>query len=601
MQLIVTIKKHRFSIIIVLIVRDMKCKGLVDDTVTIGIGGEAGQGVGRSGMLLGKALTRSGFYAYGNIEYPSLIRGGHNYYTLRTSSRKVTSILEKPDLVVALDKETILIHQNEVNAGGGIIYDEEAKIDKSVFTRTDIEYYKIPMTSVVKELEGPDIMRNTVALGAVTALIGLDPDILQDIVSETFKGRENIIKMNKEAIKRGWESAVEHDYGFNCSMESDSRVKRMWLTGNDAVALGAVAAGCKFYSAYPMTPASSLLHYLANHDVETDIATIQTESEIAAMCMVVGASYAGVRAMTGTSGGGFCLMTEAISMAAMTESPVVVMLGQRPGPSTGLATHSAQGDLLFAVYGAHGEFQRVILAPGDVDECFIFAGEAFNLAERFQIPVILLTDKNVLESHETVEKFKHEIKIDRGEIINKWNSDEEYERYSFTDHGVSTRAIPGTKNAIVLANSNEHVERGYSTSQLEPTRAMVDKRFRKVPYIKEATSKLQPIKVYGSDKPEITIVGWGSTKGPIFEAMTMLNEEGISSRLIQIRVMEPFPDGLEQYLEGNTILFENNRDTPLGTLIKLNTGYVFKNIGLRYDGRPFDPREVVFKIKEALK
>jgi 2-oxoglutarate ferredoxin oxidoreductase subunit alpha len=577
----------------------MKCTGLIGDSVTIGIGGEAGQGVGRSGMLLGKALMRAGFHVFGNIDYPSLIRGGHNYYTVRTSQRKVTSIMEKPDLVVALNKETISIHQNAINPGGGIIYDEKEKLEEE--TRTDIEYYPIPMTDIVKELGGPDIMRNTVALGAVTALVGLDSMHLKEIVSETFEGREKIIKMNMDAIDRGWERVIEFDYGFSCNMEGGDRPKRMWLTGNEAVALGAVAAGCKFYPAYPMTPASPVLHYFTGHDAETETAVIQTESEISAMCMAVGASYAGVRAMTSTSGGGFCLMTEALGMAAITENPVVVMLGQRPGPSTGLATYSAQSDLLFAVYGAHGEFQRIVLAPGDVEECFYMTIHAFNLAERFQIPVIILPDKNTIESHETVEKLSSESLIDRGKLIREWRSDEEYKRYKYVDDGVSPRAVPGTKNALVLANSNEHLERGFVTSKPPQTIAMVDKRFRKIPYIKKATGKLEPIRVYGSDNPNITLVGWGSTKGPILEAMGMLSDEGISVRFVQIRIMEPFPENLNQYLTGKTILFENNRSAELGTLIKLNSGYSFKHIGLRYDGRPFDPNEIVSKIKEVLR
>ncbi len=579
----------------------MKCTGLKDDTVTIGIGGEAGQGVGRSGMLLGKALMRSGFYAYGNIDYPSLIRGGHNYYTLRTSHRKVTSIQEKPDLVIALNKETILLHQENVNPGGCIVYDSNEKIGEGEFTRSDIEYYPVPLTEVVKELGGPDIMRNTVALGAVSALVGLDPDHLKNIVAETFEGREKVIKMNMDAISHGWETVIEFDYGFNCTMEVGERPKRMWLTGNEAIALGAVAAGCKFYPAYPMTPASPVLHYFTGHDTETDTAVIQTESEIAAICMTVGASFAGVRAMTSTSGGGFCLMTEGLSIAAMTENPIVVMLGQRPGPSTGLATYSAQGDLLFAVYGAHGEFQRVVLAPGDVSECYSLTKEAFNLADAFQIPVILLTDKDLIESHETVEKFNPETRIDRGKLLREWASDEEYKRYEITEDGVSPRAVPGTKNAIVLANSNEHFERGYGTSQSDATIAMVDKRFRKVPYIREAVEKLTPIKVYGSENPDITVFGWGSTKGPVLEAMGVLADEGVAVRFVQVRVMEPFPENLGEYLKGRTILFENNRSAELGTLIKLNTGYSFKNIGLRYDGRPFDPNEIVANIKEALR
>ncbi|TFH19102.1 2-oxoacid:acceptor oxidoreductase subunit alpha [Candidatus Bathyarchaeota archaeon] len=578
----------------------MKCTGLIDDTVTIGIGGEAGQGVGRSGMLLGKALMRAGFYAFGNIDYPSLIRGGHNYYSIRTSHRKVNSILDKPDLVVALNKETILLHQDNVNPGGGIIYDTKEKIEDKELTRTDIEYYSIPMTDVVKELGGPDIMRNTIALGAVSALIGLESDYLKDVVSETFEGKDKIIKMNQDAINSGWEHVIEFDYGFKCSMESGSSPERMWLTGNEAVALGAVSAGCKFYAAYPMTPASAVLHYYTGHDEVTDSVVIQTESEIAAICMTVGASYAGVRSMTATSGGGFCLMTEGLSLAAMTESPIVVMLGQRPGPSTGLATFSAQGDLLFAVYGAHGEFQRIVLAPGDTEECFYMTQDAFNLAERFQIPVILLTDKNLLESHETVPMFRVEQVIDRGKLLWEWDNDEEYNRYMLTEDGVSPRVVPGTKNALIFANSNEHTERGFTTSVSLPTIEMVDKRFRKVQHIKDAMTKREPIKVYGSSDPDITLVGWGSTKGPALDAMETLKKEGVSARFIQVRVMEPFPDNLSKYLKEKVILFENNRSAELGTLIKLNTGYVFKHIGLRYDGRPFDPNEIVAKIKEVL-
>ncbi|MCW4011729.1 MAG: 2-oxoacid:acceptor oxidoreductase subunit alpha [Candidatus Bathyarchaeota archaeon] len=578
----------------------MSCTGLIDETVTIGIGGEAGQGVGRSGMLLGKALMRAGFYAYGNIDYPSLIRGGHNYYTVRTSHRKVTSMLEKPDLVVALNKETILLHQDEVNSDGGIIYDAKADISEEEFTRTDISYYPVPLSEVVEELDGPDIMRNTVALGSVAALIGLDVDFLEEVIAETFEGKEKIIKMNHDAVRKGWEYVIEFDYGFSCNMEAGLRPERMWLTGNEAVALGAVAAGCNFYSAYPMTPASPVLHYFTGHDIETDSAVIQTESEIAAMCMVVGASYAGVRPMTSTSGGGFCLMTEALSMAALHESPVVVMLGQRPGPSTGLATYSAQGDLLFAVYGAHGEFQRIVLAPGDTEECFYMTRDAFNLADRFQIPVIVLTDKNVIESHETVEKFSTKQIIDRGKLLREWNQDEEYKRYKITEDGVSPRAVPGTRNALVLANSNEHIERGFSTSLASPTNAMVDKRFRKIPYIKEAVEKLEPVKVFGSERPDITIVGWGSTKGPVLEALNMLEDEGVSARFVQIRYLEPFPEDVGKYLKGVTVLFENNRSAELGTLIKLNMGYEFKHVGLRYDGRPFDPNEIVVKVREVL-
>lgn len=578
----------------------MRCSGLVDDTVTVRIGGEAGQGISRSGMLLGKSMMRGGFYAYGAIDYPSLIRGGHNFYTVRASTRKVHSLSGGPDLVIALNKASLLKHQESVNPGGGIIYDEKDEISEEDLNRDDLTYYPVPMSEIVEELGGPKIMRNTVALGAAAALVGLNADILKEILAETFVGKDKIISMNIEAVQKGWETVIEFDYGFQCRLEDGARPERMWLTGNEAVALGAHAAGCNFYAAYPMTPASAVLHYYAGHDEETDSVVIQTESEISAMCMTVGASYAGVRAMTSTSGGGFCLMTEALSMAAIQENPVVIMLGQRPGPSTGLATYSAQSDLLFAIYGAHGEFQRIVLAPGDVDECFYLTAEAFNLAERFQIPVIVLTDKEIIESHETVKKFDaSKVDIVRGYLLREWNG-EEYLRYKDTEDGTSPRIVPGTPNALVLSNSNEHTERGFSTSKAEPTVKMIDKRFRKEEHIKKLIEKCSPIKAYGSDNPQVTMVGWGSTKGPALETINQLAEEGIPVQYVQIRVMEPFPEGLESHLKGKTVLFENNRTAELGKLIKLNTGYSFDNIRLRYDGRPLTPFEMVEKVKEVI-
>ena len=578
----------------------MSCSGIIDDTVTVLIGGEAGQGISRSGMLLGKAMMRGGFYAYGAIDYPSLIRGGHNFYTVRGSSRKVFSNNGKLDLVVALNGESVFRHMDEINPGGGIIYDEKDIIPDEELSRQDINYYPVPLTEIVKELGGPTIMRNTVALGSVAALVGLDVNLLNELISETFDGRDKIISMNIEAIQKGWENVIEFNHGFQCKLEAGERPERLWLTGNDAVALGAQAAGCNFLAAYPMTPASPVLHYFAGHDEETDSVVIQTENEIAAMCMTVGASYAGVRSMTSTSGGGFCLMTEALSMAAIQENPVVIILGQRPGPSTGLATYSAQGDLLFAVYGAHGEFQRIVLAPGDAEECFYLTAEAFNLAERFQIPVIVLTDKEIIESHETVEMFDvSKVDIIRGSLIREWDGDE-YLRYRFTKNGVSPRAIPGTPKALILSNSNEHTERGFGTSVSESTRLMVDKRFRKEEHIRKATGKLSPIKSYGPDDPDITLVGWGSTKGPTLEAIRLLSEQEVKTKYVQVRIMEPFPDGLMDYLSGETMLLENNRTAALGTLIKLNTGYNFDNVGLRYDGRPLTPDEIVFKVKEVL-
>jgi 2-oxoglutarate ferredoxin oxidoreductase subunit alpha len=577
----------------------MRCQGLLDDTISIIIGGEAGQGISRSGALLGKAIMRCGFHAFGAIDYPSLIRGGHNFYQLRVSERQVFSATNHIDILIALNDDTINKHIEHIVESGGVIYDENTALE-SESLRDDISFYPIPLTQIVNELKGPIIMRNTIALGAAAALIGLNSEILKDVVTETFVGRPNISDMNRRGIDKGYEYLIGKDTRFQCRLEQEKRPNRIWLTGNEAIAMGAITAGCQFYSAYPMTPASPLLHYLVAHEEVNDMVVIQAENELAAMCMAVGASFTGVRSMTSTSGGGFCLMTEALSFAAMTETPVVVMIGQRPGPSTGLATYSSQQDLLFSIYAGHGEFQRVVLAPGDVDQCFYLTSEAFNLAEKFQIPVIILGDKSLIESYSTTNPFEaKKVKIDRGEYLSEWNTEEPYKRYKITESGISPRAVLGTKNTITLANSNEHIETGHGTSRSEPTKQMVDKRFRKVKHIEQAIKSLKPVRKYGSEDPDITLIGWGSTKGPILEAMKLLEMEGIKSRLIQPVVMEPFPKDISKYLVGNVILFETNRTAQLGTLIKLHTGYKFQNVSLRYDGRPLDPDEIRDKVLEV--
>ncbi len=583
----------------------MVCKGLEDDTINILIGGEAGQGISRSGSLLGRALMRAGLHVFGTNEYPSLIRGGHNYYLLRASTRELHSQIGKIDVIIALNKETAQLHEPQLNSGGYIILDDTTEIQEGDLKRGDIHLIKIPLTATVKELGGPDVMRNTVALGAAMSLLGLDHTILMDVVAATFAKKE-VAEMNRLAIDRGNNYVKEHHSSFECRIVGEvTESKNIYLSGNEAVALGAVSAGCKFYAAYPMTPASAILDYMMGHDEETGMVVIQSESELAAMNMVVGASYAGLRAMTATSGGGFSLMTEALGLAAMTETPVVVNIGQRPAPSTGLATHSAQGDLLFAIHASQGEFPRVVVAPGDVDECFYLTKQSFNLAEVFQVPVLILTDKYLAESEKDTVPFTPErVSIERGEltVAGQWSGD--YKRYEFTADGVSPRVLPGTKGAIVSSNSNEHNETGYSTDDPKAVTDMVDKRFRKQLYIIEAVSNLEPVRLYGEENADATIIGWGGTKGPILEAIKLLAKEGIRAKMLQIVFMEPFPaEKVREELEKTSfnILLESNKTAQLGALIRLYTGVTIGNVFLRYDGRPFDPYEISAKVLEAIK
>lgn len=586
----------------------MSCTGLKDDTLTFLVGGEAGQGLTRSGSLLGKAFMRAGFHIFGMNDYPSIIRGGHNFYLLRVSDREVHSPADTADIMIALNKETVLLHEHEMSVGGAVIHDEKVKFGEGELRRDDLKIYPVPLTDIVKEIQGPSIMMNTVALGATCALVDFNTKNLNRVISDTFKGRDRIIEQNAKAIDIGFDY-VKQNFGdeFPGRLDpNEEKTEKIMLTGNDAVAMGAIQAGCKFYSAYPMTPASGILHYLAGKDLDAEIVVIQAESEISAINMVVGAAFAGVRAMTATSGGGFCLMTEAFGLAGATETPVVVMLGQRPGPSTGMATYTAQADLQFAINTSQGEFPRVVVAPGDVDSCFYRTIEAFNLAEKYQIPAIVLTDKFIIESHKSEKPFKTEkVIIERGELLTTkdWTSKEKYKRYKFTESGISPRILLGTKGATILSNGNEHDEYGFTSIDPVTVVSMSDKRFKKKGALKEEISRMQPVRVYGDPEADLTLVGWGSTKGPVLEAIRTLKRNGVKARFVQVVYMEPFPaEELETVFKGNGkfILFETNMTAQLGKLIMLNTGFEFEHVALKYNGRPFNPGEICAKVEEVL-
>lgn len=562
----------------------------------------------RSGSILGRALMRGGFHVFGMNDYPSIIRGGHNFYLLSVSGREVHSPADTVDVLLALNKETVLLHQDELSEGAGVVHDQQIEFEDGELGRDDVRLFPVPFTEIVNEIGGTQIMRNTVALGAAATLVDFDWEMIKGVISDTFSGRDEIIVQNARAIEMGFEH-VKQNYGEGLPVRLPShgqRHERIMLTGNEAVALGAIQAGCRFYSAYPMTPASGVLHYLAGKDTKTGMVVVQAESEIAALNMVVGASYAGLRSMTATSGGGFCLMSEAFGLAGMTETPVVVSVGQRPGPSTGIPTYTAQADLMFAINASQGEFPRVVVAPGDVEGCFYRTMEAFNLAEKFQVPAIILTDKFINESHKSVEPFDTKrVAIDRGELLiaDEWHSDEEYRRYKITESGVSPRILLGTKGATFLANSNEHGEHGYTSIEPGTVVAMAEKRFRKQGPLREEISGMHPVEVYGSPDPDVTLVGWGSTKGPALEALKTLKGRGVEARLVQIVYLEPFPSGEVKTLlkgDGEFILFETNLTAQLGKLIKLFTGYTFRHIALKYDGRPFKPGEICARVEEVI-
>ncbi len=578
---------------------------MIVNKVSFLVGGEAGAGISRSGFLFAKTCLRGGLCVFGANDYQSLIRGGHNFYTVRAEEEMVYSQADTINLMIALNKETILLHKSELVSGAGIIYDEDQiNVTTEELERDDIKLYPVPLAKIVKELKGPAIMENTVALGAAVALLEYDQELLNQVLLDTFK--QKTAEQNIDAAKQGHSYVKEHynNFGYSLKKTTSAGKKRIFLTGNDAIGLGAINAGCKLYAAYPMTPATSILHFLAPLDREYKMEVIQTESEIAAVNMVIGASYAGARAITATSGGGFCLMTEGLGMAGMTETSPVIVLVQRPGPSTGLPTYTAQGDLRFAIHASQGEFPRIVIAPGNVEECFCMTIEAFNLAEKFQIPALIISDKYLAESHGTAELFdQNRIKIDRGNIITEYGGTEEYRRHKLTEDGVSPRAVPGTKGVIVRTNADEHNELGYTTEDPALATKMADKRFRKLDALAKEVENIETVKFYGSEEADATVLAWGSTKGPIREAMKNLGKEDVKINYLQVLYLSPFPVAkVKKVIESakKTIIVENNVTSQLSSLIRQHLLTTVDHTILKYDGRPFNPEALASKIKEVL-
>lgn len=581
---------------------------MIVNKISVMIGGEAGAGITRSGFLFAKACLRGGLYVFGTNDYQSLIRGGHNFYIARADAEEIYSQADTIDLLLALNKETILLHKDELVPGGGIVYDgEEIALNDEELGRDDLKLYSLPLKGIVKELKGKLIMRNTVALGATIGLLDYDLEILNGVMRDVFKPK--VAELNVKAVKMGYDYAREHyagNFEYRLKRTDAAGKRKMFLTGNEAVGLGAIRAGCKFYAAYPMTPATGVLHFMAPLDRKYDMIVIQTESEIAAINMVAGAFFAGVRAMTATSGGGFCLMSEGLGMTGMTETPAVIMLAQRPGPSTGLPTYSGQGDLRFVIHASQGEFPRVVIAPGDVEECFYKTMEAFNLAEKFQIPAIIITDKYLVESHGAAEVFdQNRIGTDRGLLLTKdeYMGEEEYKRHKFTEDGVSPRAMPGLKGAIVRTSADEHDERGYTTADPELTTKMVDKRFKKLDALVKELESYETTKLYGPEEADATILGWGSTKGPIREAMKLLSKEELKINYLQIVYLDPFPvANVQKILKSakKTVVVENNKTSQLSSLIRERLLMTVDHKILQYNGRPFNPGELSQRIKKVL-
>lgn len=570
----------------------------------IKIAGEAGQGVNVATLTLARAFTRTGFNAFFLTDNPNSIKLEPAWCSLRINKSPITSQTNSVNILACLFKGAIERHQNEVIENGYILYDPESIKFDDKDKLPKINYLGIPLAKIVKDLNLPELLKNTIILGAILALVDYDASIIEGLLREQFSRKgEDVVTQNLTALRAGFNHIKNNSISCDvCLIEKISSAPKIFLNGNEALSLGAIKAGCKFLAAYPMTPGSSIMHFFAAKEKEYNIVVKHAEDEIAAMNMAIGANFAGVRGMTCTSGGGFALMTEALGMAAISETPVVVAMAQRPGPSTGQPTHTSQGDLNFIINASQGEFPRIILAPGDNEECFRGAFNAFNLSEKFQVPVFILTDKYLAESYVSSDNLDtKDLKIERGKLLTDKDAQSlsDYKRYSFSPDGVSPRAIPSMANCLHLATSYEHDEYGYYEENPAAVTKMMDKRFLKLKFIKE----ILPLpKLYGPKNADITLIAWGSTKGPALEAIKLLEIDKISANFLHFVYIWPFPSEVAKEIASAkvTLGIEGNVTGQLANLIKENTGIDLKYKFLKYDGQPFYPVDIYNKVKEII-
>jgi len=562
------------------------------------IGGEAGFGIMTTGILMAKIANRLGYSVFDYIEYPSLIRGGHNSYKLTLSDEKVYCLQENINILVCLNEETWKFHQTQLEDNAVVVFDSEIFKPQS---SKKLQMLDIPTGKMLKELNGQVVMKNTIALGASCALLGINFQDVNMLLSETFekKGKE-VVDYNRQFAKRGYDYVIDRYKALIQPVLSQNKNnKQLLLTGNEAFALGAVIGDCRFYAAYPMTPSSSVLTVLADWQRKTQMVVRHSEDEIAVVSSALGASFAGARSAVGSSGGGFALMVESLSFSGIAEIPLVVFLSQRPGPATGMPTWTEQGDLLFAVNAGHGEFPKIVLAAGDIEEMIFLTAKAFNLAEIYQLPVIVMSDMYLSESHATItqsilDNIKNNYKVNRGKTIDFVNEGK-YSRYQITEDGISPRLIPGLKDYYYQANSYEHLQDGHTTEDSNERIVQVKKRTVKInTYLKNDFST--PL-VYGNlERAKIVLVGWGSIKGILLETQKQIPDCAV------IHFNHVYPLDKEKVIklfnqDKRYVLVENNSTGQFGKLLQMEIGIEIKEKVLRYDGRPITVKEVMVKVK----
>ncbi len=571
-------------------------------TFAIGLGGAAGQGVATPGDIFAKIFSRRGLHLNAYNAYQSIIRGGHTFLTIRAGVDRVTNQGDKIDLLIPLNQDTMDRHLSLLTAGGACIYNSDSI--KPGTAAAGVQLCPLPV-STLADITKNKVAQNTLAMGAALSMMGVGFQSLESVLTEQFKKKgQAVVDENVGIARAGYDYATQNFKPMEHPLPMTEK-KYAVLSGNAAMAMGGAAAGVKFYCAYPMSPSTGVLHWMADHARKANIMVRQVEDEIGVVNMAIGAAHAGVRSMCATSGGGFALMTEGLGLAAQAELPIIVIDCMRAGPSTGVPTKTEQGDLWQMLGAAFGDFPHLIAAPLDIGDCFTLIPEIFNVADKFQVPGIVLADLLLSEGRLSVEPSLLDFnpKVDRGEWV-KPDAEGPYKRYLITDSGVSPRALPGTPGQTHVVSSDEHDEDGVLISDEYTNhakrRAMMEKRMRKVAGME---AMVPAPKLQGPANADVTLVGWGSTQGVIEEARELLAEQGITANQMQIRWLAPLHgDKIVEQLKGakRTIIVENNFSGQFARYLRSETSYVADGHIRKYDGEPFMPHHIAEAVKEQL-
>lgn len=563
------------------------------------VGGQQGEGIESTGEIFATAMNRKGYYLYGYRHFSSRIKGGHTNNKIRVSTLPVHAVSDDLDILVAFDQETIEVNHHEMRADSVIIADSKAKPDKPEDCRAQM--IDLPFTKTAKEL-GTTLMKNMVAVGATCALMDLETETFESLITAMFEKKgDKVVEMNIQALHEGYRlmqeqlETVEGDFQLTASQQDP----HLYMIGNDAIGLGAISAGSRFMAAYPITPASEIMEYMIENLPKVGGTVVQTEDEIAAANMAIGSNYGGVRGFTASAGPGLSLMMEAIGLSGMTETPFVIVNTQRGGPSTGLPTKQEQSDLMQMIYGTHGDIPKIVVAPMNAEDAFYLTMEAFNLAEIYQCPVIILSDLQLSLGKQTVEQLDYNaIDIQRGELIQSDIEREEgdksyFRRYALTESGVSPRPLPGLKGGIHHVTGVEHNQEGKTSEVAQNRQEQMEKRMRKTQHllINEPVSGQET-----HDEADILYLGFISTKGAIQEGAERLEEQGIKVNHLQIRQLHPFPKDVVQEAVNKAkkvVVVEHNYQGQLSNILKMNVMVGDKLINqTKYDGTPFLPHEI---------